>query len=70
VKATFELLESWDIWESAKTDPVAAADHLRYMALADGNFIEIHCLLTMRLIREVEKLRAELSEAQQSGLTQ
>ena len=49
-----------EIWGKSKEDPLLGGLTLSTMHMADGP-IRIHCMLTAKLIQEVERLRAELT---------
>lgn len=56
-----------ELWAQAKVSPTIASLQLRTMPL-DEEPIAIHCLLTMYLIREVERLKDENESASLSSM--
>ena len=54
-----ELSAALELWERASADPIKAASALGELKVYDGalNPIAMHCLLTMRIIYELEKLK-------------
>ena len=64
VKTYSEVVQ--ELWAEANASPTLAALSLRTMPLAEGP-IQIHCLLTMYLIREVERLKDDNRTRQPEG---